>query len=134
MGCPPPALLVTVIMPKGMFCHADLFDEGFEFGDIHIALERMRIGGVIGFVNDQVGRASAARADVGVGGVEVHVRGDEVPRLDEARGQDVLGGASLMRGDKILEAENILHCVFQDEGTSAPRVRFVAAHDGGPLL
>ena len=57
-----------------------------------------------------------------------------MPGLDQHRGQNVLGGASLVRGDEKLEAENILHRGFETNERARARVRLVAAHDGGPLL
>jgi hypothetical protein len=84
-----------------------LFDEASQLVHIHVAFERMRVHGVKGFIDDQIGRPPTTRPDVGVGGVEVHVRRDVLPRLDEHRAEDVLGCASLVRGDEILEAKNI---------------------------
>ncbi len=119
---------------EGDFLRPGLFDEGLQLVDVHVALEGMVDFGVEGFVDDQVGRASAAGADVGVGGVEVHVRGDIVAGLDQSGGQNVLGGASLVGGDEECEAEDIVHGFLQAvEGTRAG-VRFVAAHDGRPLV
>src|SRR5690606_32977366 len=99
-----------------------LCDEGFEFGNIHVAFEGMRARGVGGFVNDEVRRIPAARADVGVGGIKVHVAWSVLVWLDQTRGQNIFGGASLMRGDKVLEAENILNRVFEPLIRARPRI------------
>ena len=88
---------------KWNFVGAGFFDEGFEFGDVHVAFERMRIGGIEGFVNDEIGGAAAAGADVGIGGVEVHVARNILTGLDQTRRQNIFGGASLMRREKIFE-------------------------------
>ena len=95
------------------FFGARFFDEGLELGDVHVAFERVWVGGIESFINDEIGRASAAGADVGIGGVEVHVARNIMTGLDQTRRQNIFGGASLMRRDKIFETENILDRGFE---------------------
>lgn len=85
-------------------------------------------------VNDQVGRASASGADVGIGGVEVHIRRDKVPSPDERGSQDVFGGASLVGREKVFESENVIHRRFETMVGTRPGVRFVAEHHCRPLV
>ncbi len=66
---------------KGDVLGPGLLDEGLQLLDVHVALEGMVTFRVEGVVDHQVGGTSAAGADVGVGGVEVHVRGDIVAGL-----------------------------------------------------
>ncbi len=84
-GCPPPALFVTVTMPNGIFSGPVFSMKASELGNIHVALEGMPVARIEGLLDDQVGRPAAARSDVRVGGVEVHVRWHILPRLDQRR-------------------------------------------------
>jgi len=47
---------------------------------------------------------------------------------------DIFGGASLMRRDEKLEAENIFHRGLEPNERARACVGFIAAHDGCPLL
>ena len=88
-----------------------------------------------GFVNDEIGRASAAGADVGVGGIEVHVARNILTGLDQTRRQNIFGGASLMCRDKIFESEYFsFDRGFETIERARTGVQLVAAHDRCPLI
>ena len=83
------------------------------------------------------GRSSAMRPaelDVGAGGVEVAVVGDDVALLAHHREQDALGGAALVRRDDVLEAGDVVDRVVEVEVRRAAGVGLVAAHDAAPLV
>ena len=112
-GWPPPELLVTVSMTSGICSRPTRGDEGFERGDIHVALEGMRRGGVLAFFDDQIDGFGADEFDVGARGVEVGVVGNDVTFLAGHAEEDAFGGASLMRGDDVAVAEDVLDGVFE---------------------
>ena len=87
---------------------ADLFDQGFERGDIHVAFERVDGAGLAAFGDDEVDGFGADELDVGAGGVEVGVVGHDVALLAHAAEEDALGGAALVGGDDVLVAEDVL--------------------------
>ncbi len=111
-----------------------LCDEGFEFGDVHVAFEGMTIFWIVRFVNDEVGGPPAARADVGIGGVEVHVAGNPLAGFHQTRCQNIFGGAALMGGGKMLEAKYIFHCAFEAIERACAGIGLIAAHERRPLL
>ena len=133
-GCPPPELLVTVSITSGILLAPSACDQRFQRSDVHVALEvepRLRVGGL---GNRQVHGACAGELDVGARGVEVRVGRDNLPGLAGHGEQDALGGAALVSRDHVAEAGEVVHRLFQAEKGLAAGVRFVAAHDGGPLL
>ena len=72
-GWPPPELLVTVNMTSGIFSRAFGFDQPFERGDVHVALERnarLRVGGL---GQGQVDGARSGELDIGARGVEMRI-------------------------------------------------------------
>ena len=73
----------------------------------------MQVGWIAGFVDDQILRASAARADVGICGVEVHIGRNVLPGLDQAGGQDILGGAALVSRYEVLKTKYIVDGYFE---------------------
>src|SRR5271157_1317087 len=94
----------------------------------------MRIGGIEGFVNDEIGWASATGADVGIGGIEVHVARNILPGLDQTCAQNIFGGASLMCWDEIFESENIFDRGFETVERARTGIRLVAVHNRRPLI
>ena len=107
-GWPPPELLVTVSMTSGMRSRPTRCDQGFERGDVHVAFEWMHGGWAGGLRDDQIDGFGAGELDVGAGGVEVRVVGDDVAFLAGHAEQDALGGAALVGGNDVLVAENVL--------------------------
>ena len=98
---------------KGDTLNAGLFNEAPQFVHIHVALEGVCGLWVAGFVNHQVHRFSAARANVAFGGIKMHVRGDFVARLDEQLTEDMFSGAPLVCRHEEAKAENIANGVAQ---------------------
>ena len=113
---------------------ADAPDEGFEGGDVHVAFEGMSRCGMLPFFDDEIDGFGADEFDVGAGGVEVRVVGDDVAFLAGHAEEDALGGASLMRGDDVAVAEDFLDGILEAVEAAAAGVAFVAFHDGGPLV
>ena len=90
--------------------------------------------GVVAFFDDQIDGFGADEFDVGAGGVEVGVVGNDVAFLAGHAEQDALGGASLMGGDDVTVAEDVLDGILEAVEAAAAGVAFVAFHDGGPLV
>ena len=113
---------------------ADARDEGLERGDIHVAFEGVIEGGLAAFGDDEVDGFGADEFDVGAGGVEVGVVGDDVALLAGDAEEDALGGAALVGGDDVRVAEDVLHGVAEAIEAAAAGIALVAFHDGGPLM
>ena len=115
-------------------CRAFGGDQGFQRAHVHVALEiqaRLRVGG---FGNGQIHGARAGEFDIGAGGIEVGVGGDHVAGLAHHGEQDAFGRASLVGGNHVAEAGQLVGRALQAEEALAAGVGFVAAHHGGPLL
>ena len=65
-------------------------------------------GGLAAFGNDQVHSLGAHELDIGAGGVEMGVIGNDVAFLAGHAKQNALGGTALVSGDHMLVAEDIL--------------------------
>ena len=109
-------------------------DQCFKRGNVHVAFEGMRRGGVLPFFDDQIDGFGADEFDVGARGVEVRVVGDDISFLAGDAEEDALGGAALMRGDDVTVAEDILDGILEVVEAAAAGVALVAFHDGGPLV
>ena len=107
-GWPPPELLVTVSMTSGMRSRPTRWMRVFERGHVHVAFEGMRGGGLLAFGDDQIDGFGAGEFDVGAGGVEMRVVGDDVAFLARDAEENALGGAALVRGDDVAIAEDVL--------------------------
>jgi hypothetical protein len=76
----------------------------------------------------------ADKLDVGAGGVEVGVVGDDVALFAHDVEEDALGGAALVGGDDVGVAEDVLDGLLEAVEALAAGVAFVAFHDRGPLV
>ena len=106
----------------------------FKLGDVHVALEGVRVLPVEGLLDDAVHGGCLRVEDVPPGGVEGHVEGNHVPFLHERAEDHVLGGPALVDGNGVVEAQDVLHRLLQAVEAVRPGVGLVAHHDGGPLL
>ena len=88
---------------------------------------------VLGLVNGAVECNGFPSLDVSFRCVEVGVAGHDVAGVYKVREEYVLGGASLVGGDEILEAREPLDRFFQLEERVGAGVAFVAGHDASPL-
>ena len=86
------------------------------------------------FLDDQIDGFGADEFDVGASGIEMRVVGDYVALFAGYAEEDAFGGASLMRGDDVFVAEDVLNGRFEVIEALAAGVAFVAFHDGGPLM
>ncbi len=109
-------------------------DQSLERWDIHIAFEGVNQAGLFAFGNHQVDRFGADEFDVGAGGIEMSVVGDDVAFLAHHAEQDALGGPALMGGNYMSETEDVLDRLLEAIETLAAGVAFVALHDRGPLV
>ena len=64
----------------------------------------------------------------------MRIRGDHVAGLAHHRKQDALGRPPLVRGDHVAEAGEIVGRALEPEEALAPGIRFIAAHQRGPLF
>src|SRR5690348_13844863 len=86
------------------------------------------------FFDHQIDSLSTDEFDIGTRRVKVRVVGDDVTLLAGHPEKDALGGASLMCGDDVLVAKNVLNGIFEVIEALASSVAFVAFHDGSPLM
>ena len=133
-GWPPPELLVTVSMTSGMRSRPTRAMRASSAAHVHVAFEGMLQRGLAAFFDDQVNGLGAHEFDVGARGIEVGVVGNDVAFLAGHAEEDALGGASLMGGDDVTVAEDILNGILEAVEAAAAGVAFVAFHDGGPLV
>ena len=106
--------------PQGLGIHVSL--EGM----VQRRLERLR--------HRQVDGLRAMKLDIGPRGVKMGVVRDEVAFLAQNGEEDPLGCPPLMRGDHVLEAEDVLHGIPETVKAPAAGVGFISPHDAGPLL
>ena len=96
-------------------------DDVAELLEVDVAFERVLASGVVRFVDDDVGEGAARELLMRAGGGEVHVARDGVAGLDEDAGDEVLGAASLVGRDDVLEAVELLDGRFEVDRTIARR-------------
>ncbi len=109
-----------------------LGDELLEGFGVHVALERERGIEIGGFGAGQVDGLGTVELDVGARRVEMRVVRHDRAGFHHDAEQDVLGGASLVRRDHLLEAEDVLDRVAEAVPAACAGVGFVAAHQLGP--
>ena len=133
-GCPPPELLVTVSITSGMRSRPTRCDQTLQRRDIHISFEGMDQAGLLAFGDEQVHGLGADKLNVGAGGVEMRVVGNDIALLAHHAEQNALGGAALVGGDDMLVSEDVLNGIAEAVEAAAAGVAFVALHDRGPLV
>ena len=119
---------------QGHALAAGALNQALQRGDVHVAFERMLQAGLAALGDDQIDRLGADELDVGAGGVEVRVVGDDIAFLAHHAEEDALGGAALVGGDDVLVAEDILNGGAELLEAAAAGVTLVAFHDGRPLV
>ena len=132
-GWPPPELLVTVGITSGMRSRPTRAMRLSSAATSMLPLNGCsnagwRPSGI------QIDRLRAGELHIGARGVEVRVVGNDVAFLARHAKQDALGGASLVRGNHVFVAKNILYGTPEAVEAAAAGVAFVAFHDGGPLV
>ena len=132
-GWPPPELFVIVTKTTGTSA-ARSASRRLERLDVHVALERVQRAWVAALRDRQVERLGPGVLDVGPCRVEVGVVGDDLARPTEHGEQDSLGSAALVRGDDVLEREQLLHRGEEPVPRGRAGVALVAVLDGCPLV
>ncbi len=110
-----------------------LLDERLHLAQVHIALERVQIGWVMGLVNDHIYEYAASHLLVQAGRGEVHVARDILPWLDRGLAQQMLRAASLVGWHDVAIAIVGLNGIFQVVEIAAAGIGFVAQHHASPL-
>ena len=108
-------------------------NECVEFVETDVSFERMIAWGVMRFINDDIDECSAGAFLVVSGGGEVHVSGDDVAGVDAELAEEVLGAASLVGGDEVVESVNVADGLLEVSEVSRSGVGFIAEHHAGPL-
>ena len=90
--------------------------------------------GLLAFGDHQIHSFGTDKFNVGAGGVEMGVVGDDIAFLAHHAEQDALGGATLMGGNDMPEAKDVLNGIAKAIETLAAGIALVAFHDGGPLM
>ena len=90
--------------------------------------------GLPAFCDYQVNGFGAHEFDIGAGGVEMRVVGNDIALFAGDAEQNSLRGASLMRGNHVAIAEDVLNRIAEAIKALAAGVTFVAFHDSRPLM
>ena len=133
IGCPPAMFTVAARLIYGIFFAPTLPISDSSAVEIDVALERMLVGRIVGFGNDDIDERPAGQFLMQPRGREIHVARHEIARLDEHPREDVLGPAALVRGHDVAVAVILPHGFFQMIEVLAARVGLVAQHHAGPL-
>ncbi len=86
------------------------------------------------FGDGQIDGFGAGEFNVGAGGIEVSVVGDDVAFFTRDSEENALCGAALVRGDDMLVTEDVLDGIPETIEAAAAGITFIAFHDGGPLM
>jgi hypothetical protein len=113
---------------------ADAGDELVKRIHVHVAFEGENGFRLASFRVKQIDGLCADELDVGAGGVEVGVVGDDVSFFAHDIEQDPLSGAALVSGDNVGVGRDVFDRVLEAMEALAAGVAFVALHDGGPLM
>jgi len=89
---------------------------------------------MVAFLNDQVNGFGSDKFNVRAGGIKMSVIGNDVTLLASDAKENALSGASLVSGDDISIAKNILDRTLKVIEAPAAGVTLVTFHDGGPLM
>jgi hypothetical protein len=105
----------------------------FEFGEIHVALERMQHRRLASFRDHEVARLGLFDLDVRARRIEVVVVGHDLAGQQDRVEQNALGCPPLVRRDDVGEAGQFPHDALEAEERSAAGVGLVAVDQRGPL-
>jgi len=125
-GWPPPELLVTVSITNGMFATPTVLIVSRSASKSMLPLklwDRLRLAA---FGDDQIAGVAFEIFDVGACRVEMRVVGDDLAAFDGVGKEDVFGGASLMCGDDVFEAGDVLDSRFEPIERLRSGIRLVA--------
>ena len=112
-GWPPPELLVTVSITSGMRLAAYSVDQGFERGDIHVALKRSGARGLAAFGGEQIDGFAPVNSTLARVVSKWVLLGMTVAFPAHHAKQNALGGAALVGGDHMLVAEDVLNRIAE---------------------
>ena len=110
-----------------------ILNDALQLGEVHVALEGVRVRGVVRFINDHVGKSPPGEFLVQTRGGEVHVARNDVARVNHNLRQKVLCGAPLMCGDEILISIILSYSLPQVIKILAAGIGFVTQHHPRPL-
>ena len=108
-------------------------DQLFERIDVHVPLERGLCLGVGGLAARQIYGAGAGELDIRARRVEMRVVRHDMARLAHHAEEDAFGRATLVRGDDVPEAREVLHRRLEPQKALAAGVGLVSAHQRRPL-
>ncbi len=133
-GWPPPELLVTVNITSGIRSRPTRAIKSSSAATSMLPLNGCRAAGWRASGNRQIHGFGPHKFNVGARGVEVRVIGNHIALLAHHAEQNALGRATLVRGDHMLVAEDVLDGVAKMVEAPAAGIALVAQHDGRPLL
>ena len=116
------------------FINAVHFDHFFQLFQIHIAFERVELLRVVCHVDHQIHRHTTVVFHICAGSIEMDVVGNDHPFFQNGGKQQVFRNTTLMGGDNMFEAKNIVDGLFKMIIIFAPGVGFIAEHHTGPLV
>ena len=109
-------------------------DQGFEFGDVHVALEGEVALDLERFVGEQLSDPAACQLNVGLGGGEVKVHRHHAVLAHEDLADDVLGGTALMHRQEVLGPEDLDDRLVESGVGSGAGVGVIGDRHRGDLL
>jgi len=105
-----------------------------QFGRIHVPLEGMLLLREHRFIDDQVEGHAPLVKNIGARGIEMDVIGHQIALLEGDGKEQVLGGASLVGGNDMPEAEEGVDGLLKVVIIFAARIGFITHHHPGPLM
>ncbi len=132
-------LTATAVVRHGDHAHrhprgADPLDQGRESIDVDVSLERMPGLRLCPLVDHQINGLGSRVFDIGPGGVEVVVAGDDLAGAAHQLEEDALAGASLMRRQDKGHSRHLAQGLLEAVPASRAGVGLVAPDHPGPLL
>ena len=109
-------------------------DDGFQLGDVHVALERVGADHFQTLVGNDLLHHAAIERDVRLGGGEVIVHRYHRTLRYQCLREDVLAGTALVRGQEVIHAEDLVQLALQARVGGAAGVAVIGNHHGGLLL
>ena len=113
--------------------------EFFEGDEVHVAFERGVGVWILAFGGEEVDGGAAGMFDVGAGGVEVGVVGDDLAFAsiavpDHNFDEEAFGCSALVCGEDVDDACDFFDDITEAEPARCPGVGLIAPHDPGPLF
>ncbi len=105
----------------------------FQRLQIHVALEGVDGLWLASFWDGDIETDCAYVLDIGAGGVEVGVVGHDIARFQDRCKENAFGSPTLVGGQNVLEAGDLLHGILETIEGSGSGIGFITHHHARPL-